>query len=103
MAQIYPYRKSEEARHEAEAGIREYRDQLTEEEYRQAFAPRYRPWDTQWGGRCPYEDTSPHPGYKDRSKPSLMDKLIPYILIVGFFGFFYFCAWLGYMLMGVAD
>ena len=88
MAKIYQYRQSE----------------LTEEETRQAFAPRHRKeWDPQWGGKCPYE-TIPKtdPGYKDRSKPSLIDRLTPYILIVGFIGFCYACVWIGYLLMGVA-
>lgn len=102
MAHTYQYRQSEEDRHEIEAGLQEYRE-LTEEETRQAFAPRHRTeWDTQWGGRCPYEDI-PDPGYKDRSKPSLIDRLTPYILIVGFLSLCYFAVWLGYLLMGVAD
>lgn len=101
MAQIYQYRQSEEDRHEIQTGLQEYHE-LTAEETRQAFAPRRRPWNSQWGGRCPHEDI-PSPGYKDRAKPSLIDRLTPYILIVGFIGLCYFAVWLGYLLMGVAD
>jgi len=86
VAQIYQYRQQSE---------------LTEEETQQAFAPRHRPWDPQWGGKCPYESI-PDPGYKERFKPSLIDRLTPYILIIGFMGFCYGCVWLGYLLMGVA-
>lgn len=84
MAQIYQYRRNE----------------LTEEETRQAFAPRHRQeWDPQWGGRCPYKNIpDPDPGYKDRSKPSLIDRVVPYILIVGGLGFLLLiggmCEWL---------
>ena len=83
------------------AKIYQYHD-LTEEETRQAFAQRQRKeWDEQWGGKCPYEAV-PDPGYKERFKPSLIDRLTPYILIAGFIGFCYGCVWLGYLLMGVA-
>jgi len=80
----------------------EAKPELTEEEFRTRFEIKRRPWDPQWGGRCPYEDI-PAPGYKDRAKPSLIDKLMPYILIIGFIGLCYFCVWIGYILMGVAD
>ena len=103
MARIYQYRQSEDDRQQVQAGLQEYHE-LTEEETRQAFAPRRRPWDPQWGGRCPYETIpKPDPGYKDRVKPSLIDRLTPYILIIGFLGLCYFAVWLGYLLMGVAD
>ena len=91
---------------EIQEGLEEYEESrtrvLTEEEYRQAFAPRHRPWDQNWAGPCPYESI-PDPGYKERFKPSLIDRLTPYILIAGFLGFCYACIWLGYLLMGVAD
>ena len=96
-------RSLETPRKEILEGLQDYEARnLTEEEYRQAFAPRHRPWDRNWAGPCPYENI-PDPGYKERFKPSLIDRLTPYILIAGFFGFIYLCVRLGYWLMGVAD
>jgi len=80
--------------------------ELTEDELRARYSKKRRPWDKKWGGDCPYEVNANDKivrGYKDLgAKPSRIDRLTPYILIIGFLGFCYACIWLGYLLMGVA-
>jgi len=60
---------------------------LTEEETRAAFSKKRKEWDEQWGGKCPHESIpEPDPGYKDKSKPSLIARVVPYIIITAFLG-----------------
>lgn len=78
---VYPFRRSEETRHEIEAGIREYAQrlsaveqrELSEDELRARYAKNRRPWDESWGGDCPYrisEVTS-----RPVEKPSLWQRI----------------------------
>lgn len=103
---------------EIQEGLEEYeeirlssfeQEELTADQVRARFNQKRRPWDPVWGGRCPYEISEDEKramarrSMEEAKKPALIDRLMPCILIIGFFGFIYLCVWLGYLLMGVAD
>lgn len=74
---VYPFRKSEEARHEIEAGMQEYenhRRALTAEETRARFTKARVEWDEQWGGKCPYK-ISEVAASRPIEKPSLWQRI----------------------------
>ena len=85
---------------EIQEGLEEYeeirlssfeQEELTADQVRARFNQKRRPWDRKWGGDCPYAVNANDKivrGYKDLgAKPSLIDRLMPYILIIGFLGF----------------
>ena len=65
---------------------------LTEEETRARFTKARAEWSKEWGGECPYtvSEEEKRAAMRPRYvyKPSLIDRLIPYILILGFLAVF---------------
>jgi len=73
MGRIIEYRKSEESRQQILAGLEEYKRQQFQAEYERMQA----------ACRPPLTAVE-----RQRLKPSMIDRAIPYILILGFLAFF---------------
>ena len=76
MARILQYRSSEESRQEIKAGLEEYQRRQFEAEYERMQA----------ACRPPLTEVE-----RKRVQPTLIDRLIPYILILGFLAFCFAC------------
>ncbi len=83
MARILQYRSSEESRQEIKAGLEEYQRRQFEAEYERMQA----------ACRPPLTAVE-----RERLRPSMIDRAIPYILILGFlalcFGAYWVLDWL---------
>lgn len=73
MAKILEYRKSEESRQQIIAGLEEYKRQKFDDDYRRIQA----------ACRVPLTEVE-----RERVRPSTIDRVMPYILILGFLAFF---------------
>ena len=76
MAKILEYRKSEESRQQILAGLEEYQRRQFEAEYERMQA----------ACRPPLTAVE-----RQRLKPSMIDRAMPYILILGFLAFCFAC------------